>query len=285
MLKTDWVRIGLSGATIDGRKIKPEWLEEIAKNYNTDVYTAVINYEHSNYYGSFGDVVELKTEKENDKTALYAILHPNKHLVNLNAEGEKLFCSMEINLKFADTKKPYLEGLAVTDRPASLGTQKLEFTEERPTFLYSNETDLVLTVIDSKEDTPEEKTEATPQENPEVILTKETKTENETLLVKLAQKLGLSVDKKTEESVTLSKADIDEIKILLSKADFKNDKEQLSQEIKTQKEQINAFGDELKNVKSLFTVLNKTLQDALKEQPTTPIKLHTQSENDRPRCL
>jgi hypothetical protein len=55
-------------------------------------------------------------------------LKPNQKLLWLNDQGEKLFTSIEIWPNFAGTGKAYLTGLAVTDEPASLGTQELYFS-------------------------------------------------------------------------------------------------------------------------------------------------------------
>lgn len=41
--------------------------------------------------------------------------------------GQKVYTSMEIRPNFANSGKCYLVGLAVTDDPASLGTEYLEF--------------------------------------------------------------------------------------------------------------------------------------------------------------
>lgn len=41
--------------------------------------------------------------------------------------GQKVYTSMEIRPNFSNTGKCYLIGLAVTDDPASLGTEYLEF--------------------------------------------------------------------------------------------------------------------------------------------------------------
>jgi hypothetical protein len=41
--------------------------------------------------------------------------------------GQKVYTSMEIQPNFANSGKCYLVGLAVTDDPASLGTEYLEF--------------------------------------------------------------------------------------------------------------------------------------------------------------
>ncbi|PNB14442.1 GPO family capsid scaffolding protein, partial [Pseudomonas sp. DP16D-E2] len=49
---------------------------------------------------------------------------------------QKLFTSIEIQPEFADTGKPYLRGLAITDDPASLGTQPLHFSRRAETGNY-----------------------------------------------------------------------------------------------------------------------------------------------------
>lgn len=43
--KDQWC-IGTSGKTVDGRDIKPEWLEQAAEDYNPELYGARINVEH-----------------------------------------------------------------------------------------------------------------------------------------------------------------------------------------------------------------------------------------------
>ena len=62
--------------------------------------------------------------------ALEAQLKPNDKLLWLNDQGEKLFSSIEITPNFASSGKAYLTGLAVTDSPASLGTQELYFSSK-----------------------------------------------------------------------------------------------------------------------------------------------------------
>ncbi|MBP1039304.1 GPO family capsid scaffolding protein, partial [Serratia fonticola] len=80
-----------------------------------------------------GDVVELKAEKIaddsilNGKWALFAKLTPTDDLAAMVKAGQKVYTSMEIRPNFANTGKCYLVGLAVTDDPASLGTEYLEF--------------------------------------------------------------------------------------------------------------------------------------------------------------
>ena len=128
-VKTKRFRIGVEGATTDGREIQREWLVQMAASYNPAVYTAQINLEHIKGYspdGTFkryGHVVGLTAEEITDgplkgKMALYAEIN----------QWQKQFTSMEVSPKFADTGKAYLVGLAATDDPASLGTEMLAFS-------------------------------------------------------------------------------------------------------------------------------------------------------------
>ncbi|HHA1365924.1 TPA: GPO family capsid scaffolding protein [Enterobacter hormaechei subsp. xiangfangensis] len=138
-VKAKRFRIGVEGATTDGREIQREWLEQMAASYNPEVYTALINLEHIKSYlpestfNRYGRVTALVAEEIQDgplkgKIALYADVEPTSALVELVKKGQKLFTSMEVSPKFADTGKAYLVGLAATDDPASLGTEMLTFS-------------------------------------------------------------------------------------------------------------------------------------------------------------
>ncbi|MCK6734347.1 GPO family capsid scaffolding protein [Enterobacter bugandensis] len=138
-VKAKRFRIGVEGATTDGREIQREWLEQMAASYNPEVYTALINLEHIKSYlpestfNRYGRVAGLVAEEIQDgplkgKMALYADVEPTSALVELVKKGQKLFTSMEVSPKFADTGKAYLVGLAATDDPASLGTEMLTFS-------------------------------------------------------------------------------------------------------------------------------------------------------------
>lgn len=128
-----WKRVATSGPTADGREITPQELRDIAETYKPSRYTAVIWAEHERWSGSHGTVfavrlVEDDPELEEGQVALEAQLKPNDKLLWLNDRGEKLFTSIEIYPDFAKSGKAYLTGLAVTDEPASLGTQELYFS-------------------------------------------------------------------------------------------------------------------------------------------------------------
>ncbi|MEL5679792.1 GPO family capsid scaffolding protein [Serratia nevei] len=138
-LKSKRFRIAVEGATTDGRNISREWLTQMAKNYNPSVYGARVNLEHIKGYHPdssfrrFGDVTGLTAEEITEgplagKMALYGDIAPTADLVEMVKQAQKVYTSIEVNPKFADTGEAYLIGLAVTDDPASLGTEYLAFS-------------------------------------------------------------------------------------------------------------------------------------------------------------
>lgn len=129
--------IATEGATTDGRVIDRAWLEQMAENYDPKLYGARVNMEHIKGYTPdspfkrYGDVLSLRTaEGEDGKLRLYAVIDPTDELVTMTKARQKVYTSMEVNTKFADTGKAYLVGLAVTDDPASLGTEILTFSAQ-----------------------------------------------------------------------------------------------------------------------------------------------------------
>lgn len=134
-LVSHWKRVAVSGPTADGREITVQELRDCAETYKPSRYTAVIWSEHERWPGSHGTVFSTRLLDENDdpelepgQVALEAQLKPNDKLLSLNDQGEKLFSSVEITPNFANSGRFYLTGLAVTDSPASLGTQELYFS-------------------------------------------------------------------------------------------------------------------------------------------------------------
>lgn len=134
-----WFRIGVEGDTCDGRFISATDIQEMAETFDPRVYGCRINLEHlkgilpEGPFSRYGDVVELKSEKIDDdsvlkgKLALFAKITPTDDLIAMNKKLQKVYTSMEIQPNFANSGKCYLVGLAVTDDPASLGTEYLEF--------------------------------------------------------------------------------------------------------------------------------------------------------------
>lgn len=130
-----WKRVATSGTTADGREILPQELRDIAETYKSSRYTAVIWCDHERWHGSHGTVFSVRLledaeDLEPGQIALEAQLKPNDQLLRLNDLGQKLFTSIEITPNFAGSGKAYLTGLAVTDEPASLGTQELYFSRK-----------------------------------------------------------------------------------------------------------------------------------------------------------
>ncbi|MBV4459433.1 GPO family capsid scaffolding protein [Pseudomonas sp. COR58] len=128
-----WKRVATSGPTVDGREILPQELRDIAETYTPTLYTAVIWCEHDRWFGSFGTVFAVRLIEEGEdlepgQVALEAQLKPNDKLLRLNDAGEKLFSSIEIAPNFRGRGKAYMTGIAVTDEPASVGTQELYFS-------------------------------------------------------------------------------------------------------------------------------------------------------------
>lgn len=131
-IKTGFICVATSGYSVDGRQITAAELHEMAESYDPELYTANLWLEHRRFM-SFGQVLELKAEDQpNGETKLYAVIAPNQYLVNMNAEGQGLFSSVEIMPNFRNTGKAYLYGLGVTDSPASVGTTKLDFFKVNP---------------------------------------------------------------------------------------------------------------------------------------------------------
>ena len=138
--KSKWFRVATEGATTDGRAIQRSWIEQMAKNFNPAKYGARVWIEHmrgllpDSAFAAQGDVLAVKAEAvEDGKMALFAQIKPLESLVAMNKAGQKLYTSIEVDPNFADTGEAYLVGLAVTDTPASLGTELLTFAQQNPT--------------------------------------------------------------------------------------------------------------------------------------------------------
>ena len=135
-------RVAVSGNTVDGREIQPQHLRDAAANYNLEVYAARVNIEHilSPYpgsdFGAMGDVVALSAEDITEgplagRTGLYAEIEPSERMKQMTDKGQKVYSSIELHPQFALNGKAYMMGLAITDTPASLGTERLKFAAQQ----------------------------------------------------------------------------------------------------------------------------------------------------------
>lgn len=138
-LLSKFFRVAVEGDTIDGREITRKQIEEMAASYDPKRYGARIFTEHfrgllpGGPFDALGDVAALKAEaiKEggdlDGKLGLYAQLAPLPSLLKINEAGQKVYTSIEVATNFAKSGKAYFVGLAVTDSPASQGTEMLAF--------------------------------------------------------------------------------------------------------------------------------------------------------------
>lgn len=138
-LRTTWVCIATEGETVDGREILRNEIIEMAETYDYQRYTAMIWYlhppngKHVREPGEkpVGEVIEVKAEEDETGTLhLYAILRPFIRLLEMNAQDYGLFPSVEMNLDFQGQGITYLEGLAVVDDPACVGTTRFNFSRK-----------------------------------------------------------------------------------------------------------------------------------------------------------
>lgn len=133
-LMTNWICVATEGDTVDRRVMDRQWLLDAAELYDPTLYAALIWPEHERWFGNMGEVLAVKAEEGDDGLVrLYVQLCPNHQLLQANKEGQLIFCSVELTEdgNFRGTGKCYLEGLGVTNEPASVGTTRLRFSQKR----------------------------------------------------------------------------------------------------------------------------------------------------------
>ncbi len=158
MAKSKFFRAFVSGATIsDGRVITDQMIDEVVSTFNAETYSPRINIEHLSGYSpeppfnGYGDVVAVKAQsddftidgKTEKRKALYCQVEANDQLVALANADQKPYPSVELTPSYAGTDKVGLIGLAFTDKPASIGTQRLQFSRSAPGTVFSASPDAV----------------------------------------------------------------------------------------------------------------------------------------------
>lgn len=138
-MPSKFFRVATEGATTDGREIQRTWIEQMAASYQRATYGARVWLEHyrgitaDSAFAALGDVLALEARQvEDGKLALFAQIEALPALVAMNKAKQKIFTSIEVDPNFAKTGSAYLTGLAVTDSPASLGTEVLKFAAGNP---------------------------------------------------------------------------------------------------------------------------------------------------------
>jgi hypothetical protein len=145
--KSKFFRCFVEGQTIsDKRVVTAEMIDQIVETHNVETYSPRINVEHLKGYSpeppfnGYGDVFAVKAQtdtitidgKAEQRRALYAQVDANDQLVALGKADQKPYPSVELTDDYAGTGKVGLIGLAFTDSPASIATQRLQFSRTAP---------------------------------------------------------------------------------------------------------------------------------------------------------
>ncbi|MDP2128198.1 MAG: GPO family capsid scaffolding protein [Pseudohongiella sp.] len=230
-----WFRVAVEGATTDGRTISRLWIEQMAKNFNPTVYGARIWQEHirglfhDGPFSALGDVKAVKAEEIKDgvlagKLGLYVQLDPTDELKEINKKRQKIYSSIEVDPDFSDTGEAYLIGMAVTDSPASLGTEMLQFSaslgkesplahrKQRPENVFTAALELDLTELFAEQDPPADPVTSGPSllDSVKALFSKlgdKTKGDLTTFRADLEKTLGLFVEKHAALETALAASD------------------------------------------------------------------------------
>lgn len=145
-MKTKPFLLATAGSTVDGRTIDEKLLREMAESYDPKTYGARLNIEHirgisgEKPFRAYGDVLELSTGeievnfngKKEKRLGLYGVFDVNADAKALNEADQKVYPSIEIAENFAGKGFAYLMGCALTDSPAAIATERLQFNRQMP---------------------------------------------------------------------------------------------------------------------------------------------------------
>jgi hypothetical protein len=113
-------------------------------------------------FNGYGDVVAVKAQvdditidgKVEKRKALYAQVNGNAQLQKLAKADQKPFPSVELTPGYAGIDKVGLVGLAFTDSPASIATQKLQFSRSAPGTFHAHGSDAIALEFDADASDP-----------------------------------------------------------------------------------------------------------------------------------
>lgn len=145
-MKTKPFLLATAGSTVDGRTIDAALLQEMADSYDPKTYGARLNIEHirgisgDKPFRAYGDVLALSTGevevnfngKTEKRLGLYGVFDVNADAKALNEADQKVYPSIEIAENFAGKGFAYLMGCALTDSPAAIATERLQFNRQMP---------------------------------------------------------------------------------------------------------------------------------------------------------
>lgn len=167
-MKTKKFLLATSGTTVDGRNISESDIQEMASSYDPKTYGARVNIEHirglrgDSEFKAYGDVLELSAEEvtvnfngtDEKRIGLYGVFDVSDDAKALNDAGQKVYPSIEIFPNFGDKGFAYLAGCALTDSPACIGTDRMEFNRTMPGTLqqYAAQSGIAAAVLEFAED-------------------------------------------------------------------------------------------------------------------------------------
>ncbi|WP_433586877.1 GPO family capsid scaffolding protein [Providencia alcalifaciens] len=229
-LRTTWLCIATEGDTVDGRIIERQHLIEAADTYDYKLYAALIWPEHNHDTDPVGEVLEVMLdENENGELQLLAILRPFVSLLVANSKDEYLFTSIELTPdgNFRGTGKHYLEGLAVTNSPASVGTTRLHFSRNKSKDGTMSDKKNWRKKFNIAEPTPAPEPAPEQASNEEVQLLAEALAAAEDKIAELEAKLN-----ETSQEVTEVQEDIETVKEVVDTNEFKQLRDNLPNLVK-----------------------------------------------------
>lgn len=145
-MKTKPFLLATAGSTVDGREISETDIDQMASSYDPKTYGARVNIEHirgisgQSPFFAYGDVDSVsvgETEvnfngKIEKRKALFGVLDVTDNAKALNEASQKVYPSIEILPNFGGKGFAYLGGVALTDSPAAIATERLRFSRFQP---------------------------------------------------------------------------------------------------------------------------------------------------------
>lgn len=170
-MKTKAFLLATAGSTVDGRTISDTDIDQIVSSYDTKTYGARVNMEHirgvsgSAPFNAYGDVLEVSSGevdvnfngKIEKRKALYGVLDVTENAKALNDANQKVYPSIEILDNFGGKGFAYLGGLALTDSPAAIATERLKFSRTLPGSRVFSRDEGALLEFEDDASTPESK--------------------------------------------------------------------------------------------------------------------------------
>lgn len=255
--KSKFFRVFTEGHTTDGRIVSRQWIQDIVATFNPKTYGARVWLEHMRGYlpdspfKAYGDVTAVKHEEVDGKLTLFAQIEPTEDLIAMNKQKQKMYTSVEIDPDFARTGKCYLTGLAVTDSPASLGTDMLAFSakadanplasrKQKPENLFTAAVEFTLEL---EPDEPEPKPEAS-------------------LFSKVSDLLGKFKKQQTTDITDMQNA------VEAVATAFADAEQQFNNQLAANQQQTGQLQTELTQLKADFAQLKNQLEQ--EPEPSTP---------------